>query len=228
MKIIERLTCKKSTGKNDDTFIGFKIKQDTIDFYFPVAYKYDETSESIREDIIEILRTIYITKTNYNSSFLIDSDIKEEQLPILSYIWIINDYLKNGISKTSSTECKTNQKGKINWKKTIENKPLFTKSGMFYKNIYVDKKTYSDYEITNIHKYCLKISLDFIGWLYNIKSYELETFNFSNIKIYEIKLEKELTKTFDDLKKTRLLHMLNIVRCKSSFEDGDIVYGVDN
>ena len=52
------------TGKNDDSFVGLRIKGNDIHFFYPESYRFDEESESVRSDIIDLLRTISIAKTS--------------------------------------------------------------------------------------------------------------------------------------------------------------------
>ena len=53
------------TGKIDDSFIGIKIKNDRVDFYYPETYNISKIEDVslFREDVLAILRTINIAKT---------------------------------------------------------------------------------------------------------------------------------------------------------------------
>lgn len=88
----------KVTNKIDDSFVGIKIRNSKIDFYYPETYNFEESSiEKSREDVIAILQTISIAKTHSDSKIKIESSFSNnEAIPLLSYLWIIRDYLING------------------------------------------------------------------------------------------------------------------------------------
>lgn len=93
-----KINYHKVTNKIDDSFIGIKIRNGKIDFYFPETYNFDETSiETSRDDVLAILQTISIAKTHSDSKIKIESTFSNnEAIPLLSYLWIIRDYLING------------------------------------------------------------------------------------------------------------------------------------
>ena len=75
------------------------------------------------------------------------------------------------------------------------------------------------------------ISIDFIGWLFNLSSSFIETkpFNAGIKKLYVATIQKELDKTFEDDKRIRLKHLLNVVVGLDTNENNDeFVYGVDS
>ena len=64
--------------------------------------------------------------------------------------------------------------------------------------------------ITHIYKICLKESLDIIGWLFNygFKVHEYPLISFNEM-VYRVK--NELSSTYDDVKRIRFKHMLDIL-----------------
>lgn len=88
----------KVTNKIDDSFVGIKIRNNRIDFYYPETYNFHESSiEKSRDDVLAILQTIAIAKTHSDSKIKIESSFSNnEAIPLLSYLWIIRDYLING------------------------------------------------------------------------------------------------------------------------------------
>ena len=100
LRKINNLTLHSVTGKVDDSFIGIKIKNSLIDFYFPETYDIAEEHDiiNLRNDIFAILRTISLAKTFTESNEKVENKFSiNGQFALMSYLWIINDYLTNGI-----------------------------------------------------------------------------------------------------------------------------------
>ena len=224
----------KVTNKVDDSFIGIKIKNGRIDFYYPETYSFDDSSiEKSREDVLAILQTISIAKTHSDSRVKVESSFSNnEAIPLLSYLWIIRDYLMNGFYVNREKVLKKNQRGKVDWKRTLNGQPIISKGNVIYSDIVVSVKNELDNIIVEIHKYCVKKSLDILGWLFGINSSNfIETKQFyKELKnVYIDTLRKELSQTFNDEKKIRLSHMLSIIEGLSDDQNGnEFVYGVDS
>lgn len=224
----------KVTNKVDDSFIGIKIKNNRIDFYYPETYSFDESSiEKSREDVLAILQTISIAKTHSDSRIKVESSFSNnEAIPLLSYLWIIRDYMMNGFYVNREKVLKKNQRGKVDWKRTLNGQPIISKGNVVYSDIVVSVKNELDNIIVEIHKYCVKKSLDILGWLFGINSsnfIETKSFYKELKNVYIDTLRKELSQTFDDEKKIRLSHMLSIIEGLSADQNGnELVYGVDS
>lgn len=230
------LETHKVTNKVDDSFVGLKIRNNRVDFYYPETYDIDEEKlslEAVRDDILAILFTISIAKTHSNSDFKIESTVSNNQaLPVLSFLWIINDYFKNGFYVNREKILKKNQRGRIDWKRTLNGQPLISQGNVIYKDLVVEVKNDLDNLIVEIHKFCVKKSLDILGWLFRINSTSFITtlpFDKAVKNVYIDALKKELSQTYDDLKRLRLNHMLSIVEGLSDKQDAnELVYGVDS
>lgn len=224
----------KVTNKVDDSFIGIKIKNNRIDFYYPETYNFDESSiEKSREDVLAILQTIAIAKTHSDSRIKVESSFSNnEAIPLLSYLWIIRDYLMNGFYVNREKVLKKNQRGRVDWKRTLNGQPIISKGNVVYSDLVVSVKNELDNIIVEIHKYCVKKSIDILGWLFGIKSsnfIETKPFYKELKNVYIDTLRKELNQTFDDEKKIRLSHMLSIIEGLSEDQNGnELVYGVDS
>ena len=224
----------KVTNKIDDSFVGIKIKNKQIDFYYPETYDFDEDSlENNRNDVIAILNTISIAKTHSGSDLKIESSFSNnEALPLLSYLWIIKDYLQCGFYINREKVFKKNQHGKVDWKRTLNQKPIVSNGNIIYNNLIVSVNDELDNLLVEIHKYCVKKSLELLGWLFNINDASFINAlpyqeDLKDLYIYALK--KELSKTFDDKKKERLEHMLSIVEGLSEEQQAkEVVYGVDS
>ena len=113
LKKINNLTLHSVTGKVDNSFIGIKIKNSLIDFYFPETYDIAEEHDivNLRNDIFAILRTISLAKTFTESNDKVENKFSiNGQFALMSYLWIINDYLTNGIYVNREKTLKINQK----------------------------------------------------------------------------------------------------------------------
>ena len=92
LKKINNLTLHSVTGKVDDSFIGIKIKNSLIDFYFPETYDIAEEHDivNLRNDIFAILRTISLAKTFTESNEKVENKFSiNGQFALMSYLWII-------------------------------------------------------------------------------------------------------------------------------------------
>ena len=217
-----------STGKDNESFVGLVIENDNIDFYYPESYRYERNN---KKKIIAVLKTIELAKKNYDKNVGINNQDKNNIFPINSYLWIINDYFQNGYYVNREKVYKINQKGKINWKKTLETEPLISNGKIIYKDVVVEKKDVVDNIMVDIHKYCLKKSLDNMSWYFDIPSSFIninEKIDNSVIKYYRSVVLKELSHTFDDYKRIRLSNFNNVLLESESHNNKKMIYGVDN
>lgn len=220
------------TGKTDDSFVGLRIKGNDIHFFYPESYRFSEESETVRSDIIDLLRTISIAKTTSIEPSKANNATKVQgEFALMSYLWVIKDFLLNGFYVNREKIYKTNQSGRVDWKRTMQTQPIVSNGNIIYPNIVVSVKNNIDNLMVEIHRYCVKKSIDFIGWLFNLNSSFIQTkpFNEGVKKLYIQTIKRELDKTFDDDKRIRLKHLLNVVVGLDSNENNDeFVYGVDS
>lgn len=220
------------TGKTDDSFVGLRIKGNDIHFFYPELYRFSEDSETVRSDIIDLLRTISIAKTTSIEPSKANNATKVQgEFALMSYLWVIKDFLLNGFYVNREKIYKTNQSGRVDWKRTMQTQPIVSNRNIIYPNIVVSVKNNIDNLMVEIHRYCVKKSIDFIGWLFNLNSSFIQTkpFNEGVKKLYIQTIKRELDKTFDDDKRIRLKHLLNVVVGLDSNENNDeFVYGVDS
>ncbi len=219
------------TGKTDDSFVGFKIKGNEIHFHYPECYRFDSESPTMRNDIVDLLRTVSIAKTKSNMVSQANNISSENgEFALLSYLWVINDFLVNGFYINREKIYKINQSGKINWKRTMQSQPIVSNGNIIYPNITVETKNNIDNILVEIHKHCVKKSIDFIGWLFNLSSGFIEDkpYNETVKKLYVSTLRRELDRTFDDEKRLRLKHLLNVILGLDERDSKEFVYGVDS
>ena len=221
------------TNEEQNSFVGLRIRNGEIHFHYPESYQLakKEDKKAFRHDVVNIIRTISLAKSksainNNNYSGIAQND----QFAIMSYLWIVRDYLFNGYYRNSEKIYRTNGKGKINWKKTLETQPIVSNGNVIYNNVIVEVRNDCDDVITEAHKWCVFDSVRKIGWLFglNEKSVFVARTADSEIKKYIRAIKTELMRTFDDVNKVRLNHMLRVL---TGVDDSDrtreIVYGVD-
>lgn len=207
--------CLPSTNK-----VGVEFNKDIINIYFPAGYDIPKESNEIvqKSSILDILKTISLCKNNgegyeynYNSG-------EEKEIPINSYLWLLNDYLKNGLYNVKEKHYIVSQKGKINWKRTFETKPFFSNNEIVYLNPKVEINTKTDNIITEIHAICINICIDKIGWLFgDFERCDGYKQSLSDEMYIDI-LNRELLSSFEDKKKTLLNHLIKVL---SNLTDND-------
>lgn len=232
--IQDHIKFHKVSNKEDDSFVGIKIKNGEVEFCYPQTYDFDESSiDQNREDIIAILQTISNAKTYSNPKIKIESSFSNNGvLPLVSYLWILKDYLTNGFYINREQVLKKNQRGKIDWKRTLNEQPIVSKGNIIYRDFVVSVKNDLDNIIVQIHKYCVKSSINYFGWLFGIYSsdfIEIAPFYDGLKEVYIDTLNKELNQTFNDEKKIRLTHMLSIIEGLDEKQNQDeLIYGVES
>lgn len=208
--------------------VGIEFEKDIINVYFPLGYDIPKLSDSReqrkqeKKAILDIIKTISLCKNNESEYKYNHNSGKNREIPIYSYLWILNNYLKNGLYNVMDKKYISSQKGKINWKRTINTKPFFSEDEIVYLNPIAEVNTKEDNIITEIHAICINYCIDKIGWIFGniskITGYQQTLPDMVYINI----LHRELVKTFNDRKKTLLNHLLKILINKSENDEADI------
>lgn len=134
------------SGEIDNSFIGLKIKGNDVHFYYPEAYHFEYVNDEYDlQSIINLLKTISLGKTHskdHNVTF--NSHREDNDFAIYSYLWLIRDWLNNGFYINREKNFKTNQKGKVNWKRTLNQQPIISNGNIIYNNVVVEVKSEID------------------------------------------------------------------------------------
>lgn len=221
------------TNEEHNSFVGLRIKNGEIHFHYPESYDLSDKNDKklFRYDVINIIRTISLAKSKTATNNLSDNGVHQsEQFALMSYLWIIRDYLSNGYYRNSEKIYNVNGKGKINWKKTLDTQPIISNGNVIYNSVVVEVRNDCDDVITEAHRWCVFDSVRKIGWLFGLseKSVFVPKTADSVIKRYIRAIRTELKRTFDDVKKARLNHMLKVLMgVDDSDRTKEIVYGVD-
>ncbi len=213
----------KSCLEDDYNRVGIKFSEDGIDIYFPLGYDIplDTEVNLQRKAVIDLLFTLSLTKEIDSENDFTRKTGNATNFPIYSYLWILNDYINNGLYNVKEKRYIRSQTGKVNWKRTFSTVPIYSKQGAIYLDPYVEKDLVVDNIITEIHALCINHSIEQIGWLFgNIEKVNFK-YNDKNKNYYLSILDEELRRSFSDKKKTLISNMIAIIKSKvndNSFE----------
>ncbi len=229
---VEHLITHPVSGAEDDTFVGIKIIENDIHFYYPEAYHFDE-NDFQRDDVLNLLKTVSLAKSESQdeSSAFVARENDSSEAALISYIWIIEDYLKNGVFTSLEKVYRTNQRGRVNWKRTMEQQPVISNGKVIYTNIVTEANNINNDLLSDIYKQAVKKSISLIGWLYGLAPniIEVEDINDESKTMIVNTIRLALDSTYDDDRRTRLQHMENVVLGLDESRVGDeLVYGVDS
>lgn len=235
----KRIYLVRSTNEDNNAFVGVRIRNESIEFHYPESYDISGIEDvstikdikAFRRDMIDILHTISLAKTRSSSMQKTENGISSaKNFAFMSYLWIIRDYISNGIYRNTEKMYRNNAKGKINWKRTFSTQPIISNGNIIYNNLVVEVNNDCDTIITEAHKFCVYDSVRKTGWLFGIneKAFYVPSTTENLLKKYINTIKMELKKTFDDVKKLRLNHMLKVLSgVDDSKKVSEIVYGVD-
>lgn len=209
--------CRNVDIFSDDSFVGIKCKNNSIQITFPMGYKIGEENDSIRKNILLLVQAL--TTFSEETSGEVKKRSKEcvNGFPILSYLFIISDYLSNGYYVENEIKYHTSKRGKVNWNKTIRTqKPYPSPKGFVYLDFVVRDNSINQNElITLVHRSCVYLCFCKLGWLYTSYIPEEPQLEF-NKELFESIVMSSMGKTFNDKKRELFGHMLNVIREESN------------
>lgn len=211
--------------KSND-FVGIKFEDNSVNLFVPQVFRQDENR---KQDLLLFLKSLAIAKSLEKESVKTGKKANNEVWPIDSYLWVIHDYLENGFYYNREKIYSKSNSGKIEWKKTLKQVPIYSDGNVIYDKLVTSKMTASNDIVAQTYKLCLKQSLERIGWIFNYNFYiEVQQMFSVNEMINSIK--KELNQTFDDVKKLRYNHLLKIL---TNSDGNNLIsnaysYGIEN
>lgn len=196
-----------------DGFVGARIFESKIDFFFPLGIDFDLNDLSLcRKKAFMVLSVLSSAAPSNNLLDFSQDFWGSSKDPFNSFLWILQDFDKNGLYNLKTREMVKGYNGKINWKRTFDSVPLLLNDDLVYLNPVAEKKSSVDTIITAIHKYCLSISIERVGWVFGLENAEVVSeIPEPEKEYYKYVLLKELRKTFDDRRKLLLMHLLRII-----------------
>lgn len=235
--MITGLDMKKDTiqihrvsGKDGDSFVGLSIEKDIVHIYTPESYPLDISNSSFSEDVISLFRSFNNNKWSDEKD---DYPNKVSNGPSFdafeSYLWIIKDYISNGIPLEHLRERKKKISGKINWKRTIQySDPIISGCSIIYDPLITERLFHSESLFSQIYKKCLNLSLVYFGWLYGLDPLDDSEIIDSEKKRYLTFLNNRLLQTYTDRGKILIQHLVKIISGVSEIEKRDkLQFGVN-
>ena len=211
-------------SENRNGFVGIKYGKDNLTIYLPYGFEIenindevDEIDSELKNKLSKLLNSISIVNSIERENEVFGSSTGDEiETPFNSFIWIINDYLNNGFYTEIEKIYKQNSNGKINWKKTLNSEHYFEDDNIVFTQPYYENIMESNTVITELNKYCLEVSIKYVGFLFGNIEYEKSKLYKKTVEAhidYYIKiLNKVLSKTFNDRKKILINHIKRILR----------------
>lgn len=207
-------------------FIGFNIDKSGVTVYAPQSFRKEDKYKS---DLVALLKSISLAKTKEIEKNKKGSDKSNSIWPVESYLWIVRDYLENGFYYNREKTYSNSNSGKIDWKKTLKQVPIFSNGNIIYDKLVTSKMAASNDLVAEIYKLCLKHSVSKIGWLYNF-DFHIEAQQFVSVTEMVSIIKKELDNTFDDIRRMRFNHMLKILNTSegTKVSSNTYTYGIEN
>ncbi len=195
-----------------DSFVGLRFQNNELEFCYPFELESEIRNPKINHQFaFQFLRTIRLNShTSKNKN-------QEHGRFFNSMYWVIQDFINNGIERKKNLDYKTNNLGKVSWKKTFK-KPsfIYSKKSLILSNLIVEKHTSIEDEIYKVHQYCLNYSIERIGWLFNLQYRQYNEINLLNAKSLLLTL---LQKSFQDKQRIKFTNLLNIITRIGALKD---------
>lgn len=224
-EILDRI--KLVDGGKD--FVGIKMVDDKIQLHIPRTLNLGITDKEKRKNIALFLKSLKMGKEDKSQlSGSVDSEDNTEW-PIESYLWIINDYLEYGLYFNREKKYYHDNKGKIDWKRTLKNTPLYSNGNFIYTDLVTYRMSASNDIITQVYKRCLFVSVSRIGCIFNYNFNVDDDCRLTKKEMIRC-VNKEYESTFDDVKRLRFRHMLLILEEleNSGVFNNSSAYGITN
>ena len=219
--------CKEEDYYSDDSFVGIRYRTDGIEVVFPMGYNIGTENDVVRRNILSLLYILSEFTDKTKANVKTDQNKNTSGFPIFSYIFLIRDYLANGLYMEKESNYSIRKCGKINWTKTIKTQKAYLSNGSWvYLDYVVKDSTINQNElITLIHEACLYRCFEKVGWLYTQYKPQEPRMEYNQCFFEKVVLQC-LSKTFNDKKKELFGHLLNIIRNESNDDSlEDFTYG---
>lgn len=187
----------------ENDFVGLQFhgtKEDRLpSVTFPLGYRLGNDENSLRRDILILLTALRRSLSTEEGS-MNGANYNDDRCSLSPYQRIILDFLNNGYYTEREVNYKKKLSGKINWTRTIKRvRPIFQDNQAIYlnfitRNIVINE----DALLTQIHKYCVYISFQLLGWLYTDFMPQKPEIMEPNLKYYLSIVKKKIQITFNN------------------------------
>ena len=199
----------------DDGFIGVQFQDGLPHVSFPRGYNLSENDDAVRKDILGLITVLQRFSNQREGQNMIDDGEDQTSFPILSYQYVIKNFIAHGYYTEHEVEHKLDTHGKINWKRTIQQvQPQVDNGNIVYLDFITKRSVNKSNILTRIHEYCVYESFSKLGWLYLSTAYlpKKPSLRF-NKKMFLATLNDALKNTFNSEKKLLFSSMIDIVNC---------------
>lgn len=233
---------------NSTEAIGIKIEKEVVNFFLPECFcvgerccsdkvhakiieniALDELNQNLKRDLLRFISSLSLVDTHVSNNVKQDKQNEQKAIPYESFLWLINDYLENGVFYNREKIFCKDLSGKIDWKRTLKGIPFISSGNIIYNKFVVSRMVSTEDSLSQIYKICVKASVSVIGWAFNYNFFvdAVRTKTVSEM-VYIVK--KELSVTFDDIKRLRLKHMLKVLESinDSELNSSHYTYTVNN
>lgn len=224
--------CSVSENEYDD-FVGLRIADGLPSVVFPRGFSLSNDDKQLRRDVLRLLSAIQKFGGNREGEKPeFTSGERQDSFPFISYQYIIQDFMAHGYYTEKEVRYVKALKGKINWKRTIQQQqPQLDGENVVYLDFTVKTNKINDNNlITKIHEYCVYESFRMIGWLFvSTEALPKKPSIPFNRRQFLTTLQAELSTTFNDSKKRLLQNMINVVQCAEEFTSATpkVTFGVN-
>jgi len=208
-------------------FMGIKIKDDHVRIFIPQTLQLSNDPSTRNRELILFLRSLNITKLTEED--IVSGNASGGKWPFDSYIWMIHDYIENGVYYNHERIYSHDRNGKIDWKKTLRTMPITSNGNVIYNKLVTSKSMPSNDKISEIYKECVNLSIERMGWVFNLNIHLHSNIHLSiQEMVYLVK--QQSSSTFDDVKRLRFKHMLNILEGidDSQHKTNEHTFGITN
>lgn len=213
----------------DDGFIGISFKEGLPHVSFPRGYSLSEDDERIRKDILGLIAVLQRFSKQREGNNRIGDGEDQTAFPILAYQYVIKEFIAHGYYTEREVEHRLNDRGKINWKRTIQQvQPQIDNDNAVYLSFITKRSINKSNILTRIHEFCVYESFAKLGWLYLSTSYlpKKPTLRL-NKRLFLSTLNDALKNTFNSDKKRLFSSMIEIVKHTDEQADSkEFQYGV--
>lgn len=226
---MERNSIRINLVEKSTDSMGIKILNNSVMFFVPKMFRVSEDEKLLKKDLLRFVCSLSISKNMEYGEVNSNYNGVGSAWPVISFLWIIHDYLENGVYYNREKVYSASLNGKIDWKRTLKKVPFISNGNIIYNNPIISKMASTESVLSQIYKKCLKVSVDCLGWAFNY-NFPIEINQTKTISEMIYIIKKEYSSTFDDVKKLRFKHMLNILEGINDVQDvkSEYTYMINN
>lgn len=148
----------------DDGFIGIQFQDGLPHVSFPRGYTISDDDDAVRKDILGLITVLQRFSNQREGQNRIGDGEDQTAFPILSYQYVIKDFIAHGYYTEHEVEHRMNDRGKINWKRTIQQvRPQVDNGNVVYLNFITKRSINKANILTRIHEFCVYESFSKLG-----------------------------------------------------------------